>query len=761
MLAVLSACGDNSNAPGLTGDNACDTLAILQTRCGSCHSDAQTETIPLGSLQYLRTGSSVYPSQSTASRVIERITNVQSPMPPVGHDRVPEAEIAVIRSWIEADFPVCATDDGGDPEPSPNLIPQDQLFACNGAPGGSPARIRRLDKNQFRYSIPSRIGTYGLSNWAAFNPLDPNANDEFSTFASDETIDDTTLDLLLQPGLLGDRVGRDMVTYLHDFSVVIGGDRRLLCIWDQQRPDSQCISTFAGILLERLVLFRPARTDETARLAAFASAALSKENGFSIEFRDATLANVSNTAWLMTGALFHSEIGDRQDGTRRRLSNWELAEAVAQLLSFGPAGAPRQVLSLGYDVGIAGYFPDIVAAAKDGTIQDPTVIRSIIRAHAFGFDPERNDLDPDSGAVANRVTHGEYWAARKISSFFRDWLDYGKFPTVFKEQPGKTSQFQPSGDLPVTSGINSSYLQLQNGLYGIARPSDPPGVNFRESVMVEQLDDTIARVVAGDQNVLHNLLTTTQFHVSATWRFANLMAHLSDTQRPYNIVEDVPDTRGGRWVSLPANERAGVLTHPAWLAAHGGNFEDDPSIVQRGKWIREHLLCQYVPPLSQVKVAAIVGPSSPTKSARNRLDDATSSPACQACHRLMNPLGYPFEMYNHAGFLRSVDHAGAVTSSPDGSAVLTDMPDPSLNGPVTNAIDLNNKLANSPYVKRCFIRQTFRYFMGRNETRADACSLSQMETAYDAPGATQGSMVTLLQALATSDAFLYRKAVGN
>jgi hypothetical protein len=43
--------------------------------------------------------------------------------------------------------------------------------------------------------------------------------------------------------------------------------------------------------------------------------------------------------------------------------------------------------------------------------------------------------------------------------------------------------------------------------------------------------------------------------------------------------------------------------------------------------------------------------------------------------------------------------------------------------------------------------------MGRSETVADACTLSQMEAAYDEGN---GSFVALLEALGTSDAFLYR-----
>jgi len=149
-------------------------------------------------------------------------------------------------------------------------------------------------------------------------------------------------------------------------------------------------------------------------------------------------------------------------------------------------------------------------------------------------------------------------------------------------------------------------------------------------------------------------------------------------------------------------------------------------------------------------VEAKLVPSAPEKSARDRIAESIeSNNECLGCHQLMNPLGYPFEIYNHAGFLRADDHG----SAPDGSAMLENMPDPALDGPVGNAVELVERLAGSEHVERCFIRHAFRHFMGRNETRADACALSAMEQAYRDSG---GSFLAMLEALATSDAFLYR-----
>jgi hypothetical protein len=304
--------------------------------------------------------------------------------------------------------------------------------------------------------------------------------------------------------------------------------------------------------------------------------------------------------------------------------------------------------------------------------------------------------------------------------------------------------------------IGSAFGNLLSGYYG------------HESRLTEQLDDAIARVLVNDTQVFRELMTTRTFYAAATLpdgvtrpasvdeyedyfgaNVGSTWKSTTETHRVYGIDRDIYPNRASRWITLPDDERAGVLTHPAWLIAHGGNFEDDPSLIHRGKWIRESLLCLPVPDLSEVMVDAVVGPSAPDKTARDRVVEATADPVCQGCHQLMNPLGMPFEIYNHAGFLRADDHG----RPPDGSSTLSGMPDPSLDGPVSDAVQLSERFADSPYVKRCFIRQVFRYFMGRGETRGDACTLAAMESAYDG---SDGSFNEMLTALFTSDTFVYR-----
>ncbi|HIN85316.1 MAG TPA: DUF1588 domain-containing protein [Myxococcales bacterium] len=485
----------------------------------------------------------------------------------------------------------------------------------------------------------------------------------------------------------------------------------------------------------------------------------------------------------MTGALFKTELGDPNeqpaDG-RYRLTNHELARALGGILSTRAPGASALFTSKdgppehkAWSAPSGGYLANINAAAEDGTIQKADTISKLLMEYLGGIEPDRFDLLLENSLKEHQV-RGEYWLATRVADFFREWLGYTDVKMVFKDQPGATSHWT-YGAYASTSVYNKITLGYNNVL---------KGSYSNESTLQEHLDDTIARVVLEDNQVLKKLLTTRLWHAASNVTNTNdqscsANANCTDKKYPnctsiglcgsnistgsiemhrvYNRTQNIPNTPGGRWIDLPKDERAGVLTHPAWLSAHGGNFEDDPSIVHRGKWIRENLLCEIVPPLELVMVEAQVGPSAVDKSARDRVMEATElgdkAGQCMWCHSKMNSLGYPFEIYNHAGFVRETDHGKA----PNGSSSIDNAPDPSLNGPVKDAVEFSIKLSQSDHVKRCFVRQTFRFFMARDETLADACTLTSMESAYD----QKGSFIDLLVALVSSDTFLYRHHEGE
>ena len=193
-----------------------------------------------------------------------------------------------------------------------------------------------------------------------------------------------------------------------------------------------------------------------------------------------------------------------------------------------------------------------------------------------------------------------------------------------------------------------------------------------------------------------------------------------------------------------APERMGVLTQRSWLVSFSSNVENDP--IHRGKWIRERLLGGRVPDVPITVDAQI--PENDKKTLRERME-RTRGAECWKCHRLMDPLGLPFEQYDHFGSLRKTEKERPVVVS--GAIINSGVP--GLDGPVSGPDELIKKLAESEHVQQVFVRYAFRFWMGRNETLEDARTL---QDAYKAYKESDGSMSALLKSLLTSDAFLYR-----
>lgn len=196
--------------------------------------------------------------------------------------------------------------------------------------------------------------------------------------------------------------------------------------------------------------------------------------------------------------------------------------------------------------------------------------------------------------------------------------------------------------------------------------------------------------------------------------------------------------------TAPAGERLGILTHPSWLVSHSDAM--DNHAIHRGIWIRERLLGGGIPDVPITVDAQL--PVEPDSTLRERMR-VTREKYCWTCHEKMDPLGLPFEMYNHAGLYRTTELDEPV----DASGEIIGSGDPALDGPVGNAIEMIEKLAASERVEQVFVRHAFRFWMGRNETLHDAPVLQAAHRAYRDSG---GSMKALITSLVTSDAFLYR-----
>lgn len=253
----------------------------------------------------------------------------------------------------------------------------------------------------------------------------------------------------------------------------------------------------------------------------------------------------------------------------------------------------------------------------------------------------------------------------------------------------------------------------------------------------------------------------------------------------YNIT--MKDWKPEQPLRMPEHQRAGILTHPAWLVAHSFNAENDP--VHRGIWVYEKLLAGYladVPPDVDAQI-----PEDHTKTLRQRME-LLRADECWKCHRKINPLGEAFEIYNHYGRwidadyfdeegklftrlrtdyeyehngnqrtgFRMVNHdelveAGKLHRQPvNARGSFDELGIPGLTGEFADATEMNRILAKSPRVRQSIIRHLFRYFMGRNEMLSDSKTLIDADNAYVESG---GSFKAVVVSLLSSDSFLYRR----
>jgi hypothetical protein len=207
-----------------------------------------------------------------------------------------------------------------------------------------------------------------------------------------------------------------------------------------------------------------------------------------------------------------------------------------------------------------------------------------------------------------------------------------------------------------------------------------------------------------------------------------------------------PKVREG-WheVALDPSQRSGLLTQASVMTVQA--HWDQPSLVYRGKLIRERLLCTTLPP-PPPDVNNSVAPADPKVSARERFEEHRSDVSCAKCHRLIDPLGAPFEMYDAIGNYRTMDGPEPVDS--EGELRGTRNAD----GPVKNAVELARRLAGADEVRECVARQWLRYALGREETPEEAPSLQAAMKSFRDSGYR---IPALLVGIAKSDAFRYQQ----
>jgi hypothetical protein len=92
----------------------CDVQAFLASQCEGCHGSKPSSGVPISLTSYRDLTAKNRDGAIIAQRVLARITDTSSPMPPMPAPAVSAADIAMFQGWLNSGTPSseCATDPG-------------------------------------------------------------------------------------------------------------------------------------------------------------------------------------------------------------------------------------------------------------------------------------------------------------------------------------------------------------------------------------------------------------------------------------------------------------------------------------------------------------------------------------------------------------------------------------------------------------------------------------------------------------------------
>jgi hypothetical protein len=196
--------------------------------------------------------------------------------------------------------------------------------------------------------------------------------------------------------------------------------------------------------------------------------------------------------------------------------------------------------------------------------------------------------------------------------------------------------------------------------------------------------------------------------------------------------------------ALDPMQRLGIFTQPAVVASHSG--PTTTRLIKRGVFFTRKVMCLPLGlPPAGINTTL---PEMPTKTERERVEQATSSATCQGCHSMINPFGFMQENYDAIGRYRTRDNGQAI----DARIALHVLDE----GPLMTAspIEALTTITESMMFEQCFTRQLFRYYLGREELPDDNAALRQMFIGFADQG--RQDIVQMLRTLALSTTFSQR-----
>ena len=181
----------------------------------------------------------------------------------------------------------------------------------------------------------------------------------------------------------------------------------------------------------------------------------------------------------------------------------------------------------------------------------------------------------------------------------------------------------------------------------------------------------------------------------------------------YGVPIPIRQEMGGRvpWVPYEYQEdhiRIGLLGQATFLSLFSHPGASSPTL--RGKAVREHLLCQTIPPPpGDVDFSLVRDNDNPEfRTVRDRLTEHRDNPTCAGCHMLMDPIGLALEVFDASGVYRTLENGAPIDTSGEW-----------LGQEYNDVRELAIMLKEDPTLTSCLVQRAYNYGTAREPTRAE------------------------------------------
>jgi len=201
---------------------------------------------------------------------------------------------------------------------------------------------------------------------------------------------------------------------------------------------------------------------------------------------------------------------------------------------------------------------------------------------------------------------------------------------------------------------------------------------------------------------------------------------------------DETDTTTWQKVKLDPSKNVGLLTQGSLTATMAKQDRTDP--IRRGKFVLNQILCRSVNP-PPPEIVAMFQPLDLSKTARDQLTQHRTNEVCAQCHKVLDPLGLPFEHYDGMGRWRDDDRGMEIDASGQIDETTFD-----------GVPQMAHVLADMPEARACYVTQWLRFSEGKLNGDGDAAYINWLMTQFT----RNTRIVDLVAAIVGSDSFRYR-----